>query len=207
MLRLPYPISVFLSITLRNVGSKTPFLIVLLMLALFVVACGSTNSGTTAASTPKPPTPTPTPDVATYKGNGYTFDHPKGWIEQNSNGNVQVASLPDGSFNVTALPMSTSLQASDQFYEIYLSTYLKTLKSATKNYKETTVPATVQVGGETWHQKGFTGEMQNDGATEKINVLTVKHKDKEFTILYGDDQKVYDEQAFQVMLKSFKFTA
>lgn len=102
--------------------------------------------------------------------------------------------------------MSANLQASDQFYEIYLSTYLKTLKSVTKNYKEATVPATVQVGGETWHQKGFTGDMQNDGNTEKINVLTVKHKDKEFTIVYGDDQKVYNEQTFQAMLKSFKFT-
>ena len=187
--------------------STTPFLIVLLILALFVVACGSTNSGTTSVSTPKPPTPTPTPTVNTFKDDDFAITYPNGWSEKNNNFTVELTKKPDAGMTITVTSTISEVHDLDAYYNLYLTGYINMLKSTIKNFQQTTAPATVQVGGETWHQISFTGSMQNDGTVENFTAITVKHKNQEFTILYGDDQKTYDGQIFQTMLQSFKFTA
>jgi len=195
---------------LRSTLRWFPLLLCLLLLALFLTACGFWgNTGNTSANT----IPTAAPlHVTTYTGDGYSIDYPQNWTAK-KNGNVVVFSDPPG--------LSTLIveYASNPGGELSASSAvdggLSGFQGEAKNYQKVTIAPTTSVGGENWSQGAATGLAAYKGQDlgMKFVVLADSHQAhspsaKTFVIIYGTDNTVFDaasQAIFQPMLQSFKF--
>lgn len=193
---------------LRYTSRWFPLLLSILLLALFVTACGlwGDNGGTTAA-----PTTTPL-HVTTYTGDGYSIDYPQSWTAR-KNGNVVVFSDPPG--------LSTLIveYASNPGGELSATSAvdggLSGFQGEAKNYEKIAIAPTTVVGGENWSQGAATGLTAYKGQDlgMKFVVLADSHRahsspGRTFVIIYGTDNTVFDAASraiFQPMLQSFKF--
>ena len=187
------------------------------LLMVLLTACS--GIGTTGSSpTPTPtstPSPTPTPAMATYTGNGYTISYPKDWKVSPSQ--VEVSFQDAEGINALGVIVSPNPGATSP--DVVLGA---TLTGAAKGANMTSpspanLPATVSVGGETWTQKGLTGTASSGGksAPAEIVGLAINHPANSvnpqiFEIVYAGPAlgtTMLDQQIFQAMLASFKFTS
>lgn len=192
---------------------------VLIALLLTLLAACSSPGGIASSSTPTAtpsPTPSPTPALTAYTGDGFTFSYPKDWTKSVSDGQTIVQDAP----GTNVLTVGTIANANGI---VTPGAILKvTLASAAKEANMTgtspaNVPASVSLAGETWMQGGTRGTMNKSGVSAPFEfvVLATNHpantpKTRLFEIIYGgqlEGSTLVDEQIFQAMLTSFKFTS
>ncbi len=204
---------------MKHVTQRLSLALCALLLVLFLAACGGT--GGTAASTPTPkptatPSPTPTPAVAMFTGEGYTISYPKDWKQSSSGGQGAFQDAQGvNALAVLAIPNPNGIQQPGTLVDASLSGGVKGANMT--NTSPANLPATVSLGGETWTQKGTTGTASKGGisAPYEVVVLAVNHpantaNTKIFEIIYAGPvvgSTLMDDQLFQAMLQSFKFTS
>ncbi|GCF09532.1 hypothetical protein [Dictyobacter arantiisoli] len=199
--------------TSNRMKSWLPLLGSLLLLALFVSACGSSSNNTSAASTPKPtatatPAPSPTPTTATtvtaYKGNGYTLSYPQGWQVKKALTSVVFISPASEDITVTATPTGGQKINTTQV----ASATLSVLKATGTNYKlDPSMQKMVTVGGQSWQQSGATVDNRARGPLE-ATILAIQHGQNVYMIeilATKADFATFNTKYAQPLLNSFKF--
>lgn len=187
------------------------------LLMVLLTACS--GIGTTGSSpTPTPtstPSPTPTPAMATYTGNGYTISYPQGWKVSPSK--VEVSFQDAQGLNVLGVIVSPNPGAISP--SIVLGASLTGAEKEANMTKTTpaNLPATTTVDGQTWTQQGVTGTASNGSQSGPFEIvgLAINHPANSanpqiFEIVYAGpdlDATMLDQQIFQAMLASFKFTS
>lgn len=201
----------------KRVTQRISFALCSALLVVLLTACsGISTTGSSPTPTPtSTPSPTPTPAMVTYTGNGYTISYPKDWKVSPSQ--VEVSFQDAQGINGLGVIVSPNPGATSP--SIVLE---PTLTGAAKGVNMTStspanLPATVSVGGETWTQKGLTGTASSNGqsAPAEIVGLAVNHPANSanpqiFEIVYAGPalgSTMLDQQIFQAMLASFKFTS
>lgn len=196
-----------------------------LLLVILLAACSGIGSSASPTPTPKPapPTPTtpPTPAVAlqTYTGNGFTIGYPQGWktqtVQQNAiNGIAFTDALGVNALTVLLVPNpgGTTSAANENKAAVTFAN----VAAGLKNPQPVSLPATTSVAGENWVQTGETGTISanNTSVPGEVVVLTDNHPasaptTNAYDISYGGPSLTFQQenQIFQVMLQSFKFTS
>ena len=176
------------------------FLVSILALTLFLVACGSSGGSTT--TTPAP-TPTPTSTGVTYTGNGYTLTYPAGWTQSGPQSLAVFTnnSDPDATFTVTVTPKTILTNQTTE-----LDAAIRALKN-NANFTQTNT-TTTSIGGDSWKEQDAT--FNQNGQNVKAAIIADEHSNNVFVITLKDKAGSYDQTnstAFQPMLNSFKFTS
>lgn len=189
-------------------------LLCLLVLALFVAACGNTGgeptTGGPSVPTPTPtPSPTPTPAPSVYTGDGYTVSYyPDSWASKPQSNYVNFASVSDP-FTVLRIGVAPASSAAN------LSAALKqAVSQAQAQYPGLTqdmgAPATVTAGGTTWQQAAVSGNYagqrienivlvdQHPMSTGKYYVMTLTTKADSYDQAYSK---------FKGLVSTFKYTS
>jgi hypothetical protein len=180
-----------------------------LSLLLLLSAC-NLFGGSTATPTPTSP---PTQTLTTYQGDGYSISYPQNWSAKGS-GNLVTFSDPTlaTTFIVEDLPNPngtiSSASAVDQG--------VNSLQSQGKNFKKITIAPSVMLNGDTWNQSALTADSTQNGQTSnnKFIILSSNHPTnalttKTYLLTRSAPTKIFDlvdQQGFQPMLQSFKFT-
>ncbi len=192
-----------------------------LTLAVLLVACGGTTSGTTSTPTTTPtPVPTSTSPTATagamtaFQGNSFTMSYPQNWQESTKANNIYTFTDSSGTLKmtVTVAPDPNGAISADSV----ASTALQTAQVLLKNAQTVSVPATTTVAGESWNQVSASGtqRLNNQDIPIQVVVIAIIHpanslSSKSFTILYQAPESSFSQDNstyFQPMLQSFKFT-
>lgn len=190
-----------------------------LVLVVFLAACS--GPGGIAASTPTPPptptpSPTPTPAVTVFTGEGYTISYPQDWKKSVSAGQVSFQdALGVNALAVVVVPNPNGIAQPGTVIAASLAGGVKGADMT--NTSPANLPASVSMAGETWTQKGTTGTASKGGqsAPYEIVVLAANHpagsaNTKLFEFIYAGPllgSTLMDQQIFQAMLQSFKFTS
>lgn len=183
--------------------------LLLLILSVFIVACGSSSASTAPKATTTAPTPSPMPTatLTTYKGTGYTVGYPQGWTTSGSGQQVQISDPAQNNLTIETKTGKPNINAIGA-YLVQLT--LAGMKVGEKNYKEISVPTKTTIDGNTWDQGSATMTDPQSGPIQ-ITVLGVqnpKHPGQLFIVFYGGALKTFDKinkEDFQPMLQSFKF--
>jgi hypothetical protein len=191
----------------------------ILLVALLAACGGSGSTGSTGGSTPTPtatPSPTPTPAVTTYTANGYTISYPKDW--QQSTTSIGVTFQDAQGFNAFSIAVAPNPGGVAQPGAVLDATLASLVKEANMtNPSPANVPTSASMAGETWTQKGTTGTISKGGlsAPSEIVILATNHpanaaNTKVYELIYAGPlvgSTLLDQQIFQAMLASFKFTS
>ena len=197
-------------------------LLLLVGLAGCTINIGGTGSATpTPKPTPtQPPAPTPTPALAltTYTATSYSIGYPAsaGWTKQVSGPLVTFQDAQQlNKLAVGTVPNPGGTQSADSV----ATASLTTLESAfnVKNAQPANVPATTTVAGESWTQKGITGNVTANGVTVPVELIVLADNHpassantQTYEIGYAGPTAIFSQTnaaIFQPMLQSFKFTA
>lgn len=209
----------------KYVTRRLSFVLSALLLAVLLAACGGVGGSGNATPTPKPTTPaptaTPTPSVAlqTYTGNGFTIGYPQGWktqtVQQNAvNGIAFTDAQGINALTVLLVPNPGGVTSAAD--ENKAAVTLVNAAAGLKSPQPVSLPTTTSVAGESWVQTGETGtiNMNNTDVPGEVVVLTDNHPAKSpttnaYDIYYGGPSLTFQQenQIFQAMLQSFKFTA
>jgi hypothetical protein len=196
--------------------SRTLFLLLAnVLLALVMVACGSSGgSGSASTPTPKPsPTPTSAP-LTVYHGTGFTISYPQGWkVTVNGTSGVE---FTDPTTVYTMIIDSVADPNGLISADTIVSTTISSTKSGLTNIQPETIAPTAIVGGDTWSQKAESGDATKNGKkmTAKFVVIGDTHpansaSTKAFIIVYATNNKSMFDSAnatyFQPMLQTFTF--
>ncbi len=181
-----------------------------LSLLVLLSAC-NLFGGSTAPPTPTSP---PVQTLTAYQGDGYSISYPQNWSAK-GNGNLVTFSDPAvaTTFIVEELPNPngtiSSASAVDQG--------VNSLQSQGKNFKKIAIAPTVTLNGDTWNQSALTADSTQNGqtSTNKFIILSNNHPANALTtrtylLTRSAPMKIFDlvdQQGFQPMLQSFKFTA
>ncbi len=180
-----------------------------LSLMLLLSACNLFGG---SAATPTPTSP-PAQTLTTYQGDGYSISYLQSWSAKGS-GNLVTFSDPTlaTTFIVEELPNPngtiSSAAAVDQG--------VNSLQNQGKNFKKITIAPTVMLNGATWNQSALTADSTQNGQTSnnKFIILSSNHPTnalttKTYLLTRSAPTKIFDlvdQQGFQPMLQSFKFT-
>jgi len=209
-------------VTLRSAIQRVLFICSSLILVGLLAACGG-NGGSSSTPTPTPtkaPTPTPTlppsptTTLTTYTGNGYTVSYPQGWSISTS-GTTVTFTDPTKIYNfaVVVSPDPNGVSSPDTS----VNAGITGVKSRLTNPQTVSLPATTTVGGDSWVQKGVSGNTTQNGQNVDIEVIVISDNHpanspttNNFTIIYGTAKQLFPTAMtayFQPMLSSFKFTS
>ena len=190
-----------------------------LLLAMLLVACGATGTGSatspsTPASTPTTSTPASTTTTMTnLAGNGFTMNYPQNW--QLTRSGAHLITLVDSThtmkFDITVVPDPNETITAASLVD----TGIKAASAALKNSQTVSMPPTATIGGESWTQKSVSGVQRLNNADTIIQTVVAANvhpskapASKGFTIDYRAPQSSFDSANttyFQPMLQSFKF--
>lgn len=176
----------------------------LLVLSMFIVACGGVTPG--AEEIPSPtPTPTPTPTTLSYDNALFTISYPREWQKKDAPNVLgeQVLFSRDEVTNISVQYGATTDTAAGFLDKLYAGA--KTISpDATKD----SLPDQVTYGSYTYTQMGLTGTR----AGKKVKVLMLflknpKDPGKYFVVGFSATVDQYDEyftKYFKPSVESFK---
>ncbi len=196
-----------------------------LLLAVLLVACGSSSTSGTTSTPTSAPTSTPTlaptstsPSAATgamtaFQGNGFTISYPQTWQMNQKANNIFTFTDSTGGIKmtITVAPDPNGTISADSV----ASTALQAAQVLLKNAKTVSVPSTTTVGGDSWNQVSASGTQRLNNQDTNIQVVVIANVhpantllSKSFTILYQAPVATFSQDNttyFQPMLQSFKF--
>lgn len=194
-----------------------------LLLLLLLTACGGggSSNATTPTASPATPTPTATPTQAaqaqTYTGTGFTIQYPQGWKAQPSQSGGVVFTDPQqlNALTIFFLPNPGGAVSASQQADAGLITAEKT--GGLSQPQPVSLPATTTVAGESWAQRGVTGNVTSNGVTAPAEIILLANNHpanapttRTYEIYYGGPAVSFQQESllvFQPMLQSFKYTA
>jgi hypothetical protein len=209
----------------KNIPRKMALLTCAIIFTVFLAACGggSTTSNptptptTAAKASPTTPPTTTAPATAgfvTYKGNGFTISYPQGW-KATVSGKSTVFGDPIGIYNLTIVisPNPGGIASPDTV----VNAGIEGVKGTLKNPQTVNIPATVNIGGDSWVEKSISGDSASSGQSGVVQLVVASDNHpanstatNSYTIIYATLQATFNAantQYFQPMLQSFKFTA
>lgn len=204
---------------MKHVTQRLSLGLCALVLVVLLAACS--GPGGIAASTPTPPptptpSPTPTPAVTVFTGDGYTISYPQDWKKSSAAGQVSFQdTLGINNLAVGTVPNPNGIAQPGTVIDALLAGGVKEANMTSTS--PANLPASVSMAGETWTQKGTTGTASKGGqsAPYEVVVLAANHpangvNTKIFELIYAGPllgSTLMDQQIFQAMLQSFKFTS
>lgn len=181
------------------------------LLLMFLLSACDLFGGSTATPTP---TSTPAQTLTTYTGDGYSISYPQSWSAKGS-GNLVTFSDPLGAtaFIIEQFPDPNGAISSSTA----IDQGVNALQRQGKNFKKVDVAQTVSLNGVTWDQRALTSDATQNGQTTNIKfvILSNNHpasalNTKTYLLTRSAPTQLFDladQQSFQSMLQSFKFTA
>ncbi len=198
---------------LKSVSRRITAGVCVLLLTLFLAACGGGQTGNSHTGGVTP-TASKASGMKLYRGDGFTIEYPQTWKALVADPEVAFTD-PTGNYNLT-VGVATNVNKNLSAEQLVVNG-ANGAKSNLKNVQAVTVPQTETLDGQIWNQRALAGTNNYRGqvTTVEADILATNYpvhtaKAKGYIIAYVALKDQFARASalyFTPMLASFQFTS